>query len=228
LNRDERGWYGRRDVTADVLAPIVFLAAGLLVMAGAVKLVRPEATAQALLDAGLPGSRRAGRSIGALEIAVGSAAVVVPGTGGAVALGLTYIGFAGFLGYVLHAHPDAGSCGCAGSTAIPPSRLHLTLDAIAGFAGLGFALTAAPSLGAWAGSLGWAAVPAAFGLALAGWLAVVVVTQAPVAYRAWVPPVHDHDREPHGHDHAVADEELVGAGVGPGHPSLWPGVKEPG
>ena len=61
-------------------------------------------------------------------------------------------------------------------------------------------------------------MPVLAGMGLAGWLAVVAVTEAPAAFRSWERPVHDHDAEPHGHDHAVADRELVDAGVGPGHP----------
>ena len=209
----------------DALAPLVFLAAALLVLAGGVKVVRPRATAQALLDAGLPGSRAVARGIGTVEIATGAWALAAPAAGGALALGLVYLAFAGFLGYVLRVHPEAGSCGCAGPTPVPPSRLHLALNVCAGVAALAFATTAAPSFGAWVGSLGWAALPVLAGMGLAGWLAVIAVTEAPAAFRSWERPVHDHDAEPHGHDHAVADRDLAGAGVGPGHASLWPGVK---
>jgi hypothetical protein len=212
-------------VTSDALAPVVFLAAALLTLAGGVKVVRPRATAQALLDAGLPGSRAVARGIGAVEIATGAWALAAPATGGALALGVVYLGFAAFLVYVLLVHPEAGSCGCAGSTAVPPSRLHLALNVLAGVAALAYATTAAPSLGDWLGSLGWAAVPALAGMVLAGWLAAVAVAEAPAAFRSWERPVHDHDAEPHGHDHAVADRDLAGAGVGPGHASLWPVVK---
>ena len=212
-------------MTVDALAPVVFLAAALLVLAGAVKVVRPRATAQALLDAGLPGSRAVARGIGAVEIATGAWALAAPAAGGALALGVVYLSFAGFLGYVLRVHPEAGSCGCAGPTPVPPSRLHLVLNVLAGLAGLAYATTPAPSLGAWMGTLDWVAVPIVAGLALAGWLAAVAVTEAPAAFRSWEPPVHDHDAEPHGHDHAVADHELATAGIGPGHPSLWPGTK---
>jgi hypothetical protein len=212
-------------VTPDTLAPPFFLAAGLLVLAGAVKVVTPATTAQAILDAGLPGSRPVARGVGLLEIAAGTAALLAPAAGGAIACGALYLAFAGFLGYVLLAHPDAGSCGCAGPTPVPPSRLHLTLNVLASFVAFGYASTTAPSVIGWLNSLGWAAVPVTLGLALAGWLAVVAVTVAPEAFRAWTPPVHDHDAEPHGHDHAVADRELESAGVVPGHASLWPGTK---
>ncbi|MEP6758689.1 MAG: MauE/DoxX family redox-associated membrane protein [Actinomycetota bacterium] len=211
-------------MTADALAPAVFLAVGLLLLAGGVKLARPHATAQALLDAGLPGSRAVARGIGTLELAIGAWALAAPAAGGAFALGSVYLVFAGFLGYVLRVHPESGSCGCAGPTPVPPSRLHLALSLIAGTAGLAYASTAAPSFGVWAASLGWVAVPVLAGMSLAGWLAVVAVSEAPAAFRSWEPPLHNHDAEPHGHDHAVADDELAVSGIGPGHPSLWPGA----
>jgi hypothetical protein len=212
-------------VTPDTLAPPLFLAAGLLVLAGAVKIVTPDATAQAIFDAGLPGSRPVARTVGGLEIGVGLWAIAAPATGGAIACGALYLVFAAFLVYVLLAHPDAGSCGCAGPTPVPPSRLHATLNVIAAAAALAYGSTAAPSLSTWLASLGWAAIPVALGLTLGGWLAVVAVTAAPEAFRSWTPSAHDHDREPHGHDHALTDHELATAGVTPGHTSLWPGTK---
>ena len=213
-------------MTPDTLAPPFFLAAGLLVLAGAVKVVAPDATAQAIIDADLPGSRSVARLVGLVEIAIGIWASVAPAAGGAIACGALYLGFAGFLGYVLVVHPDAGSCGCAGPTPVPPSRLHLTLDTLAGLVAFAYAFTVAPSLATWLDTLGWGAVPVTLGVALAGWLAVVAVTVGPGAYRSWTPSVHDHDAEPHGHDHAVADRELEAAGVVSGHASLWPGTKD--
>jgi hypothetical protein len=213
-------------VTPDTLAPPFFLAAGLLALAGGVKVITPDATAQALLDAGLPGSRTVARGVGTVEIATAIWALILPAAGGAIACGALYLGFAAFLGYVLWAHPEAGSCGCAGPTPVPPSRLHLTLNVLAGIVSFAYLFTAAPSVATWLGSLGWAAAPVLAGLALAGWLAVVAVTLAPEAFRSWVPTVHEHDAEPHGHDHASTDRELEAAGVAAGHASLWPGTKE--
>lgn len=212
-------------MTPDVVAPSYFLAAGLLLLAGLVKSARPDATAQALLDAGSPGSRTLARGVGCVEIAAALWAVVAPARGGALALAAVYLAFAAFLGYVLRAHPEAGSCGCAGAKAVPPSRLHLALDVVAGTAGLAYAALAGPSFGAWMSSLGWTAVPILAGGALAGWLAVVAVTEAPIAFRSWERPAHAHEHEPHGHDHAVADRELAVSGIVAGHASLWPNTK---
>jgi len=212
-------------VTSDALAPIFFLAAGLLVLAGATKILRPDPTAQALLDAGLPGTLGAARGVGTVEIVVGVWASCAPAAGGAIALGALYLVFAGYLGFLLVARPEAGSCGCAGATPVPPSRLHLTLNVVAATSGFVYATTAAPSAGSWIGSLGWGAVPVLFGLGVAAWLAVVAVTAAPAAFGAWTPDERTHEHAPHGHDHGTTDRELADAGIAPGHASLWPSTK---
>ena len=209
-----------------MLAPVFFLAAGLLVLAGAAKILRPDPTAQALLDAGLPGTLAAARVVGTVEVTVGAWASLAPAAGGAIVLGGLYLVFAGYLGFLLAARPDAGSCGCAGSTAVPPSRLHLALNLGASATGFAYATTEAPGVGSWIVSLGWAAVPVVFGLVVAGWLAVVAVTAAPTAFRAWTPDDREHQHDhPHGHDHVATDVELAEAGIAAGHASLWPNTK---
>ncbi|MDP9328514.1 MAG: hypothetical protein M3P10_09920, partial [Actinomycetota bacterium] len=138
-------------------------------------------------------------------------------------IAIVYLAFAGFVGYVLRTHPKAGSCGCAGSKAVPPSLLHLVLDVVAAVAGLTYLATRGPSAADWVAGLGWGSVPVFAGLVFAGWLAVVVVTEVPPAWRAWTPP-DDHDAAPHADRHLVAEDALSIAGIGQGHPSLWPGV----
>ena len=217
------GRYGRRDVTPDTIAPLYFLAASLLLVSGVLKLVRPRATAQALLDAGLLGSRAVARGLGAGECAAAAFAAAAPARGGALALAIVYLAFAGFVGFVLRTHPTAGSCGCAGSKAVPPSLLHLGLDVVAAAAGLAYLAEHGPAAGGWFAGLGWGSVPVIAGLALAGWLVVIVVTEAPAAWRAWTPPA-DHESPSHADRHLVAEDALSLSGIGPGHPSLWPGV----
>jgi len=210
-------------VTPDTIAPPFFLAAALLLGSGALKLVRPRAAAQAMLDAGLLGSTAVARGLGSLELGVAAWAILAPAAGGAAALAILYLVFAAFLGYMLRTHPDAGSCGCAGAKAVPPSRLHLALDVLAAICGSGYAIAAGPAAIGWLAAFGpVGAVAVLSGLALAGWLAVVAVTGAPAAWRAWAPPTHAHD--PHrSDDHdASAETALASAGIGPGHPSLWP------
>ena len=215
--------YGPKDVTPDTIAPPFFLATSLLLVSGVLKLVRPRATAQALLDAGLPGSRAVARGLGAGECAAAAFAAAAPARGGALALALVYLAFAGFVGSVLRTHPTAASCGCAGSKAVPPSLLHLGLDVVAAAAGLAYLGERGPSAGVWLAGLGWGSVPVLVGLVVAGWLLVVVVTEVPPAWRAWTPPA-DNRAASHADRHLVAEDALSIAGIGPGHPSLWPGV----
>ena len=101
-------------MTPDTLAPVFFLAAGLSILAGTVKVTRPDPAAQAMLDAGLPGTPVWARTVGVVEISVGVWAWVRPAAGGAVALGVLYLVFAGYLGYLLVAKPEAGSAGARG------------------------------------------------------------------------------------------------------------------
>ena len=164
------GRYGRLDVTPDTVAPLYFLAASLLLVSGVLKLVGPRATAQAMLDAGLPGSRAVARGLGAGECAAAAFAAAAPARGGALALAIVYLAFAGFVGYVLRTHPTAGSCGCAGSKAVPPSLLHLALDVAAAATGLLYLVARGPSATAWFVALGWGSVPVIAGLALR-WMA---------------------------------------------------------
>ena len=217
------GRYGPKDVTPDTIAPPFFLATSLLLLSGVLKLVRPRATAQALLDAGLPGSRAVARGLGAGECAAAAFAAAAPARGGALALALVYFAFAGFVGSVLRTHPTAASCGCAGSKAVPPSLLHLGLDVVAAAAGLTYLAKHGPSVGVWFARFGWGSVPVLAGLVLAGWLVIVVVTEVPPAWRAWTPPPDDQAAS-HADRHLVAEDALSIAGIGPGHPSLWPGV----
>jgi hypothetical protein len=213
-------------VTADVLAPPTFLAAGLLAVAGAIKVARPRAAEQFLIDLGLGGGARAAQTIGAGEIAVAGWAFVAPAHGGAYVLAWTYAAFAGSLAYVLVAHPDAGSCGCAGSKTVPPSALHICLDVLAGCAALGYAITHAPGAATWIASLGVGAFPVVGAMLFAAWLVTVAVAEAPGAWRAWsAATVAPHAHEPH--DHPRADDALALAGIGPGHPSLWPATAMP-
>jgi hypothetical protein len=211
-------------VTPDAIAPPFFLAAALLSVSGALKVVRPRATEQATLDVGLPASSALARGLGSVEVATAAWAILAPAAGGALALSFAYFGFAAFLAFVLTTHPDARSCGCAGSKAVPPSLLHLTLDLGAGLVGLGYAALSGPSAPAWSAGLGASSVVVFAGLGVAGWLAAVAVTEAPGAWRAWAPPEHVHDPDRRDDHDATAEAALASAGIGPGHPSLWPGA----
>jgi hypothetical protein len=205
-----------------LIAPLFFLATSILVVAGVEKARRPRPTAQALYAAGLPGSQAGVRALGAAEIVIGGAALIRPAPWSAAAVAMLYLVFAGVVTFLLVARPGAASCGCTGSRETPPSWLHVGMNLAASCIAVGVAIVGAPSVANTVSTLGAAALPAAIGLATAGWLVSVVVAEVPGAARAWTPPTHheaaafDPDR------HRRADVALTTAGVAAGHPSLWP------
>ncbi len=199
------------------------VAALLLAAGGVVKLMRPLPTARAMYAAGLPGSSWAARGVGLVEVSVGLWFLIAPSSAAAIALGVTYLAFASFVGYLVTAHPEAASCGCAGTKEVPPSLLHAALNLTAAAAALAAVWWVPPSLGSTLTSLGISAVPFLLGLGTAATLAVVAVTDLPPAFAAYRRP-SGHPVEADGDRHARADSALATAGVGPLHPSLWPGI----
>lgn len=123
-----------------------FLIASLLVaVGGAAKLVAPSATGRALAGVGLPGRPAVVRLLGAAELAVGAAAAAVGGRVLPAIVAAAYVAFAGFVIVALRAGERVSSCGCFGSAATPPSRLHVAVNlALAAVATVAAATDLAP------------------------------------------------------------------------------------
>ena len=107
-----------------------FAAAGLLGVAGALKLLRPASTAQALRTAGLGGaasgggrlgSATIGRLVGGAELALAAAALILGGRLPAGLVAVTYLGFAVFTARLLRTAEAGASCGCFGAGDEPAS-----------------------------------------------------------------------------------------------------------
>ena len=116
-------------------------AAILLVAAGATKLSRPAGD-----SAGLFGFRaRAGvvRLIGALEVAAGTAALLVGGPA-AWAVGILYAAFA--LVVLRAVLAGAESCGCFGRLDAPPSLIHIVGNLVLAAVSLGAAGESSPPI----------------------------------------------------------------------------------
>jgi hypothetical protein len=110
-----------------VLGPAL-VAAGLLAVAGAAKVIDPTMTAGALREMGLPSSAGLVRVGAAAELALGIAAIVV---GGPVLWGmvaLSYAAFAVFVTAALATGRPIGTCGCFGRVDTPPARWHVALN----------------------------------------------------------------------------------------------------
>jgi hypothetical protein len=161
------------------LAGLVFAAAILLGVAGVGKVTSPGATRIALRSAGLPATAVAARGLGAVEVLVAIAALVV---GGPVASGLvavSYLGFAWFARRLERMTRGAAPCGCFGASSAPVGTLHVVINLVIA---VGVAVAAVDAPGPiWdaAGETPWAGVPFVGLVLLLAWLVFVALTALP-------------------------------------------------
>ncbi len=104
------------------------VAAALLALAGAQKVVDPTMTVGALRALRLPSSATLVRAGSTLELALGVGAIAV---GGAVlwsAVAVSYVLFAAFVVAALRKGTMIGSCGCFGREDTPPHWSHVVLN----------------------------------------------------------------------------------------------------
>lgn len=140
-----------------VLTPVLWLGAGLLVYAGAAKLVVPDAAMATLHKLRLPSGRLAARALATAEVAAGITVVVAGGLVAAVTSALVWAGLT--IVAVVHRarHID---CACFGVRRYPVSRAHVAANAVMALTGVA-GLVAAPwsltQVAADAGAVGVAA-----------------------------------------------------------------------
>jgi hypothetical protein len=113
------------------------IAALVVAVGGAAKLVAPEPTADALAVLGGPHALAVPRAMGAAEVLLGAAAIAYGGRLLAGAVAAAFLAFAAFV-LVARRHGGVASCGCFGRTSTPPSLLHVGVNmgcaAVAGLA----------------------------------------------------------------------------------------------
>lgn len=168
----------------DYLAGPFFAAAGLLLVAGAAKLRRPDHTSSALAAAALPSRLIFVRGLGAAEVVIGGACLVAPGMASALALFGMYLIFAGFLTHLIAKKVAAASCGCLGRRETPPSRLHIALNLVGCAVGLVVAFTGLPGIFPLAARLPFSGVSFLVGVVGIGYLAYLSVNFLPELFRA--------------------------------------------
>jgi hypothetical protein len=111
------------------------VAAALLGLAGAQKLVDPTMTVGALRALRLPASPLLVRVGSAVELAIGVGAIVVGGVALWWMAAASYVAFAAFVVAALRKGTMIGSCGCFGREDTPPHVTHVALNvALAGVA----------------------------------------------------------------------------------------------
>ncbi len=100
----------------------------LLVLAGGMKLVRPDLTSGALRAAGLPHSPILVRGLGTAEVVVGVSGIVLGASVPALLAVALYAGFAWFVIHALRHRLPISSCGCFGAADTPPSINHVVVN----------------------------------------------------------------------------------------------------
>ena len=162
------------------LLPAFLTAAGVLALAGAMKLRTPEATVGALAAAGIRVPVRAVCALGAGELVLAGACALRPSTATATALAIVYLVFAAFVAAGLQ-RGEATPCGCFGDASAQLTGWHLALDLAASAIAIATAL-APPSWDAVSpGAL--AAGALAIGVAACVYLVHAAYTRLPAA--AW-------------------------------------------
>lgn len=101
----------------------------------------PEPTRGALGATRLPAATAVAMTLGVWEIVAGAIALAFGGPVGGGLLALTYLGFAGFVGFALARDLPIQSCGCFGRDDTPPTWLHVAVNLSAGAAGIWIAVT---------------------------------------------------------------------------------------
>lgn len=136
---------------------LAWVGAGLLLVAGLAKLRDPRAARTALALAGVPRGDGLVRALGAGEVVLGAAVLMVGGPLVA-AQGLLYVGFTVFVVRQLR-HP-AASCGCfGGDEDVPLTAAHAAVDAAIAVASAVAAAGSPSALAALDRPTGWVVVP---------------------------------------------------------------------
>jgi hypothetical protein len=126
-----------------ILAPLFAAVAGLLALAGALKLRAPGSGSGAYPAPGSALGIRGARTVGAFEVLLGGFAVAAPGRLVAAALAAAFAAFAAYsLRMIVAADGQDAGCGCFGDSGETVRAGHVALDLAA--AGIALAATIDP------------------------------------------------------------------------------------
>lgn len=164
----------------------VLVAAALLALAAPGKLRRPQSTARALGQLGLPSAPVLVRLLGVGELLLAAAVWLAPSPPVSALLALSYAGFAVFIAVALRGGTSLSSCGCFGRPDTPPTALHLVVVvAAAASAGAAMVFGSGSATDVVTGSP-WFGLPLLAAVALATWLAWAVLAVLPRVVAAGV------------------------------------------
>jgi hypothetical protein len=168
---------------ADALLPPFAVAAALLVIAGAVKVIEPARAVGSLRAAGASIPAAGVRAIGTMEAALGTAAALEPSALTATGLALAYAAFSVFLLRLMRRGDEALDCGCFGGSGAEARPAHVALNAVAGAVCVAAAISPPQSVISLLGSA--SGIVAAAGIAACVYGAYLAFTLWPKAWGAY-------------------------------------------
>lgn len=160
------------------LTPVLIAAAGLLLVAGAAKVVRPADTSQALRTQGLPSRPVLVRVLGGAEVLAALAALLELPFAAAL-LAAAYAAFTAFVLTALVRDRPLSSCGCFAEPDVPPTPVHAVLTAVLAACCAGAAAGAGGGLPDLLGAPLATAGGAVLSAGLLGWLSYLVMARLP-------------------------------------------------
>ena len=160
-------------------AAVLAVAALVMAVAGAAKIVRPVPTVTALKTAGIKIPVSLVRGLSLFELFIAGAALTDAGAAWRILLAGSYVAFAGFVAFALARHIPLASCGCFGEPDTPPTALHVWLNGLLAAAPLVAVLQRAPSPGHVLADSPGDGVVAAIGVAVATGCCLLVLTALP-------------------------------------------------
>jgi hypothetical protein len=161
------------------MAAPTLAAAGLLVVAGAPKIVQPLDTWRALRSVGAPAPPVAIRIGGAVEVAIGLFAILQGDRLADALVAASYLGFTAFVIVALRKSGVVASCGCIGRPDTPPTVAHVVVTALFA-AAAGVAAGGGPSgVMAWHSTSTTTAVSVVGFAILLAWLAWLALAELP-------------------------------------------------
>jgi hypothetical protein len=162
----------------DALAGPFLACAALLVVAGGGKLRAPLPLARALRLAGLPVRVAHVRLGAALEVLIGTAAIVTGSSAAAAGVAVSYAVFTGFVLLGLRRGGTLSACGCFGTADTPPTWTHVAVTAAAAAVAAGVAvrpLGPLPALLAGSPGLGLPLLVTTAAVAVTGYVVLAVL-----------------------------------------------------
>ncbi len=175
----------------DTLTGPFAIAALVIAVGGAAKLLAPEPTAMALAALGGPSSPVVPRLMGAAELALGAVAIAIGGRPVAVVVAVAYLAFAAFV-LLARRHGGVASCGCFGRSDTPPSLIHVAVNLAGAGVAIGASFVGLPALDEIVADQPAAGVPFVLAILAGTYLVYALLTVVPellAASRAAAPAV---------------------------------------